>query len=511
MLKHAVRESMTQRFFRSFIVGFVLATAWPSLVAGQPVKWPSSSPPRPLPAHEARFPPYQVKTLPNGMSVVVVVHTEQPVVGVRLILRAGGAQDPAGKSGLAAMVATLLDQGTATRTAQQVADTIDSAGGRLETGAGRDLSFANVTVMKDSLDLGIGLLADVVRCPAFAQEELDRQRQQVVAALRVSYQDPAYVANVVFDRLVYGLHPYGFPRNGTPESVETLTREDLVQFHRRHYAPNNSILAVVGDLTVDEAMAAVTKAFGDWPRQEIPADPVAELPKPAKRIVVLDKPDAVQTEIRMGQIGIPRKNGDFMAVDLAIKILGGEGANRLHRVLRTERGLTYSASAGFDVLKKSGEFVAQTNTRSDATAEVLGLMMEEFWRLRRDRVNDVELSDAKAYLTGHFPLTIETPDEIATQILDVLFYELPVEELQTFRQRVNAVGVDDVERVSAKYLQPDRLSVVLVGNSATFLGQLKRVGFKSVDVIRLSDLDLTAPDFTRKNLAVAAAKTGRRP
>ena len=501
---------MHTRVFRLVLAASLVAWLWPSLLSGQAAKWPSSSPPRPLAAREVKFPPYEAKTLPNGMTVAVVVHNEQPAVSLRMILRAGVAQDPAGKFGVASMVATLLDQGTTTRTAQQVADTIDSAGGDLETGVGRDLSYANVTIMKDGLGLGMNLLADVVRRPAFAQEELDRQRQQVVAALRVSYQDPVYVASVVFDRLVYGFHPYGFPGNGTPASVEKLTRDDLVEFHRRYYAPNNCILAVVGDLTIDEAMAAVTGAFGDWARQEIPVDPAVEPPKPTQRVVVVDKPDAVQTEIRMGQIGIPRKDDDYMAVDLAIRILGGEGANRLHRVLRTERGLTYGVSADAETLKRSGEFEAQTNTRSEATGEVLRLMVDEFSRLRRDGVNDGELADAKAYLTGNFPLTIETPNDIATQILNVLFYDLPIKELQTFRQRVNAVSVDDIARVAVRYVQPDRLSIVLVGNSAAFLDQLKRVGFKRVEVVRLSDLDLTTVDFKRKDLADGRT-TARQP
>lgn len=489
---------MNRRLVRPVLAASLVAWLWPSLLSGQAAKWPSSSPPRPLAAGDVKFPPYEVKTLPNGMTVVVVVHNEQPAVSLRLIVRAGGAQDPVGKLGVASMVATLLDQGTTSRTAQQVADTIDSAGGELKTAVGRDLSYANVTIMKDGLGLGMSLLADVVRRPAFAQEELTRQRQQLVAALKVSYQDPSYVASIVFDRLVYGFHPYGFPGNGTPASVETLTREDLLEFHRRHYAPNNCLLAVVGDLTIDEAMAAVTGAFGDWARREIPADPAVEPPKSTQRVVVVDKPDAVQTEIRMGQIGIPRKDGDFVAVDLAIRILGGEGANRLHRVLRTERGLTYSVSAVARTWTRSGEFVAQTNTRSDATGEVLRLMVDEFSRLRRDSVDERELENAKAFLAGSFPLTIETPNDIATQILDVLFYGLPVKELQTFRSRVEGVSVDDVSRVVARYLRPDRLSVVVVGNAAAFLGQLERAGFRRVEVVRLSDLDLMSADFKRK-------------
>ena len=186
-----------------------------------------------------------------------------------------------------------------------------------------------------------------------------------------------------------------------------------------------------------------------------------------------------------------------MAVNLAIRILGGEGSNRLHQVLRTERGLTYGAQANMDTLKESGDFVAQTNTRSAATAEVLRLIFDEFWRLQREPVGERELADAKAYLTGSFPLTIETPDAIAMQVLNVVFYGLPIEELQNFRERVNAVTVDDIQRVARAYLKPDRLSVVLVGNLAAFEKDLKGVGFTNYERVELANLDLTTADFKR--------------
>jgi zinc protease len=392
-----------------------------------------------------------------------------------------------------------------------VADAIDFVGGDLSIGAGRDVSFANVTVMNDSLDLGVGLLADVVRNPSFAAEELARQRQLVASGLRVNYQNPDYVASVVFDRLVYGPHPYGLPKAGTPASVQALTRDDVVAFHGRHYAPNNCILAVVGDVTADQAMTAVNAAFADWPRGEIPAVATADPPKPTRRVVVIDKPDAVQTEIRIGQIGIRRKNDDFTAVDLAIRILGGEGGNRVHRLLRNERGLTYGATVDAETLKHSGAFVARTSTRPETTAEAVRLMIEEFWRLRRERVSDEELATAKAFVTGRFPLTLETPTEIAAQVLEVLFYELPVAELQTFRQRVDAVTADDVERVATGYLQPGILSVVLVGNAAALAGPLKRIGIGPIEVIRLADLDVTAADLVRNEAADAhRGASGRR-
>lgn len=483
------------------VVVALLGMGAPAAAQAPGAKWPSSSAPRPLVARDVRFPPYELRTLPNGLKVVVVVHPEQPVVSVRLITGAGGAQDPPGKPGVAALVSSLLDQGTTTRTAQQVADAIDSAGGRLTTGLGRDLSFAHVLVMKDGLAFGMNLLADVVRNPAFAAEELDRQRRQTLSALQVSYQDPNYLANLVFDRLVYGANPYGEPGNGTPESLPQITRDDLVAFHRAHFAPNNTLMAVVGDVTVAEAVDAVTKAFGDWEKREVPPFNPTEPPQPARRVIVVDKPDAVQTEIRVGHLGIPRKSTDYMAVDLAVRILGGAGANRLHRVLRVERGLTYGASAETETLKRGGQVVAETNTRSDATGEVLRLIVDEYWRLRRERVGEGELSSAKAYMTGNFPLTIETADDIATQVLNALFYDLPLEELQTFRQRVNLVSVDDIENAASKYLRPDRLAVVLVGRASEFVEQLKGVGFGKYEVIALSQLDVNQPDLRRKTPA----------
>ncbi|MGC4080758.1 MAG: insulinase family protein [Vicinamibacterales bacterium] len=178
-------------------------------------------------------------------------------------------------------------------------------------------------------------------------------------------------------------------------------------------------------------------------------------------------------------------------------MLGGEGANRLHQVLRTERGLTYGAKAEMDTLLEAGDFEASTNTRSEATGEVLRLLVDEMWRLQRERVGDRELGGVQAYMTGSFPITIETPDAIATQVLNVLFYGLPVEQLQNYRERVNAVRPDDIERVARYYLRPDRLSIVLVGNAAAFLGQLKGLGFTNVEVVEMDNLDLMAADFRR--------------
>jgi len=494
---------VTWRRRASAAVALVSVLGLPARSSAQTRNWPTERPPQPLPARDIKFPPYEVQTLPNGLQVVAVLHHEQPAVTMRLLVRAGTAADPKDKLGLAHLTASLLDQGVKNMSAQEMNDAVDFIGGAMGAGAGTDLTFCNMVVMKDSFEVGMRMLSDMARYPAFAPAEVERQRQQMVSGLKVSAEDPSYIANAVFDRLVYGFHPYGMPENGTPQTIASLTRDDLIAFHQRYFAPNNAILAIVGDVTADEAFTAAKKIFGDWAKRDLQPQTFIDPPDATRRVIVVDKPDAVQTEVRVGHIGIRRNHPDYMAVNLAIRILGGEGSNRLHQVLRTERGLTYGAQANMDALKETGDFEAETNTRSEATGEVLRLMVDELWRLQRERVSERELDGAKAYLTGSFPLTIETPESIAMQVVYTLFYGLPLDQLQTFRDRVNAVTPDDVQRVAKAFLRPDKLSVVLVGNAKAFASQLGTVGFSAYETVALADLDLTAANFKRSGTRAA--------
>jgi zinc protease len=283
-----------------------------------------------------------------------------------------------------------------------------------------------------------------------------------------------------------------------PDTIAKITREDLREFHRRYFAPNNSILAIVGDVAADEAMASATSAFGDWPRQPVQPPPLPEPPRPTRRIVAIDKPDSVQTAVRVGQLGIPRKSPDYMSMDQAIRILGGEGSNRLFRVLRSERGLTYSASADLNPMLLTGDITAETDTRTEATGEAVRVIVDEFTRLQRERIGDGELAGAQAYMTGSFPLTIETPGAIARQVVNAVFYDLSLDELRTYRQRATAVTPDDILRVARSYIQPDRLSIVMVGDAARFKDPLTKTGFGNYELVPLSSLDLSAADFKKR-------------
>jgi zinc protease len=478
------------------ILSLSLVAAGPA--GAQVADWPTERPPRPLPARDVKFPPYSLKTLGNGLQVIAVSHHEQPAVSVRLMVRAGGAQDPVDKPGVAALAAALLDQGTTSRTAEQIQHSIDSIGGVLGAGSGTEFTFVQAVVMKDSFNVGLDMVSDIAKNPAFSPQEIELQRKQMLSTLTVSYDDPEYLAGVVFERLVYGAHPYGRPDSGTPASLAAITRNDVVAFHQAWFGANNAILAVVGDVTADEAFAGAERAFGNWRKSANAAARAEEPPSSARRLVIIDRPGAVQTEIRAGNTALPRKHPDYLALDLAVKILGGEGGNRLHRVLRSDRGLTYGASADLNAIKDAGVIVADTDTRSETTGEALRLIVDEMWRLQRQRVGERELSDAQAYLTGSFPLTIETPSAIAMQVLSAVYFGLDLQELQTFRERVNAVTVDDIQRVARTYLRPDRLSIVLVGDASKFEKQLAGAGFDQFEKISVSDLDLSSPTLRRQ-------------
>jgi len=479
--------------------GGILATAalLIGVTAAHGQQWPVSRPPGPLTARAVAFPPYEIKTLSNGLQVLVVLHHEQPSVSFRLLVRAGAVQEPDSKPGVASFAAGLLNQGTTTKSAGDIANLIESAGGFIGVGSGNELSFVSGAVIKDQVDLVLGLASEMVQRPAFAQDEIDRQRSQALSALEVSYDDPDYLANLVFDRLVFGFHPYGRPNQGTRESMTRITRDDLVAYHRTWFVPNNALLAIVGDMTADEAFAAAEKAFGSWARRDIPEIKPMDPPPPTRRVVVIDRPGSAQTEIRVGHIGVARTHPDFITLDLAIRILGGEGANRLFGVLRSDRGLTYGASAEFHTYKSSGAIVAETDTRSSATGESLRLMVDEFFRLQRESVNPAELDGAQDFLAGNFPLTIESPAAIAQQVLAHMFYGLDLNEITTYRDRVERVTTIDIQRVARQFLKPDQMTIVMVGDASVFSSQLKALGFAEFEVIPVSQLDLNSPTLRR--------------
>lgn len=490
-----------KRLQRVGLGAVVVMASMAAPAAAQTATWPKESPPRPLPSRRVSFPAFKLKTLANGLQVLAVTQNEQPAVSYRLLIRAGAAQDAPDRPGVAAFVAALMDQGTTTRSAEAIANAIESAGGAMGVGAANEVTFVNGAVVKDKVALALDLASDIVQRPAFDPGEIRRRMDQAISGLQVSAEDPEFIANSLIDRLVFGFHPYGRPGPNSVDALRRITRDDMVAFHKAWFVPNNALLAIVGDLTAEEAFAAADKAFGGWAKGEVPTMKFDDPPPPTRRVVVVDRPGSVQTEIRVGQIGISRTHPDYVPVDMALRILGGEGANRLFGVLRSDRGLTYGASANYRAYKYGGSFIAETDTQSSTTGQVLRLTVDEFFRLQKEPVDPRELRGAQDYMSGNFPLTIETPAAIAMQVLNQLFFGLSLDELETYREEVDRVSVADIQRVARQFLFPDRLSIVLVGDASTFVDQLKAMGFDQFERIPAAQLDLNAPNLRKASAA----------
>jgi len=485
-----------------YLMVMAVVLGWHATAIAQTAK--PQQPPPPQPLRPLQFPAFEQRTLPSGLRVVIIEHHEQPAVSLRLIMKAGAIYDPADKPGLAQATAALLDQGTKTRSAQDIAKAIDFVGGQLSAGAEWDATHASAAVTSDQLDLGMELLADIVLNPAFKDEEIDRWRKQTLSGLQVQMEDPKFLAAAAFNRLIFGHHPYAQPLGGTPESVRALTREDLVRFHKSYYLPNVSIIAVVGDVKPADAFAKIERHFGRWEKGAEAPLPTFNVPqRGTPHIVVLDKPDAVQTEIRVGHVGIARTDPDYFTAQVFDTILGGSSQGRLYVEIRSKRGLTYGAYSGLAERLQPGFFWATTYTKTESTVETVGVILDELKRMQTELVPASELDARKAYLTGGFPLRIETPDGIATQVLDAMLYGYDKSYLETYRDRINSVTAEQVKAFANEKIHPDRVVMVLVGNASAFEADLKQK-FPAYEKIAYNEIDLMRPDLKRKKEEIAA-------
>lgn len=493
-------ESRTphRRFLQWRALGQLLCAA---LLFGLTTALAREFPPEVPPPKPFVLPSAQVRELPNGLKVVVIERHSLPLLTLRLVVKSGAQADPPDLAGTAQLVAGLLSQGTTRRSARQIAEAIDLMGGSIENAAEWDNSFVSLTVLSDHTELAFDLLAEMARQPTFAPAEIERRRTQTLSALEVLRDDPAYMADAVFSVLVYSGTPYGHPLDGTEESVRRLTQRDLQTFHTQHYHPSNCILAAVGDITPSQAATLAEKFFGEWGKGQTPPRlPGVAAVTSSRRIVVIDKPDAVQTEIRVGNLAIRRNNPDFYALTAANQILGGPAANRLFKALRSQQGLTYGASSDLVCQRGLGTWVAKTSTRTAETARSVRQVLDQMQRLRDHPVTDDELRTAQSYLVGHLALEFESSDNIASRVLELMVHDLPLDYWNRFPQNIKALKTEDLLTATRRYLDSERNVIVLVGSAAGFSRELSQLG--TWEVVPLRDLDLASPTLMRAGGAV---------
>jgi zinc protease len=457
--------------------------------------------------HTFHFPQAATKTLPNGLRVFVVTDRGEPAIAARLvILSAAGIKDPKDLPGIAEMTANLLTQGTQKRSAREIAEAIDFIGGSLGASAGKDSTTVTLDVVKKDLQIGLDLMSDVVLHPAFQAEELERQRQQLLSDLTVQYSDPAYLASVAFGRIVYGPSPYGLPEEGTPQTVGKFDPGQLAKFHDANYAPNQSLLAFAGDISPEEAFSCAEKYFGTWPKLNVTASapPVPEN-SAGMHIWLIDKSDAVQTQIRVGKLGIRRGDPNYIPVVVLNRIFGGGYNSRLNTEVRVKSGLTYNANSSFNAHRFAGSFAVETYTRTAATVEATKLVLDLISKMSTGEVTQKELDFAKDYLAGVYPIQSETAEQVADRVLTAAAFDLPTDYNSTYPERIRSVTPEQVREMARHYLSANNLQVVLAGNVGAFRDALKQAfPDAKYEEIPFDQVDVLAPDL-RKPKASASA------
>ncbi len=413
-------------------------------------------------------------TWPNGIRVVLMEYHRAPTITVTAAFPGGASEDPAGKSGLAALTADLLRHGTEKRTADQISEQVDFLGASLDGAAGDDRVTVSLGALAKDTDTGLDLFADVVRHPTFPVDEIERERQLEIAGLQALGEDPGAVARRVAREVVFAGHPYG--AQPTITSVKGISRQDIQGCYRRYFVPNRMILVAVGDFKTPEMLARLKSRFADWEKGAAPVIDVPRVKPTPRRQVIIDKPDATQTQVRYNRVAFSRGSPDYFAALVADAALGGGFTSRLVDEIRVNRSLTYSIGSGFGPERFGGSFTVSTFTKIETTRKLLDAVRIVLQKTATGGFTDAEVTKFKRYLMGDFAISVQTPEALAGQLADIAFFNLPPNYLQTYLGHIRTVTKADVNRIARTYFSPGRLNIVLVAPARTVGPQLTGLG-----------------------------------
>ncbi len=462
----------------------VLAAVGPA-VAQEPVR--SRPPLGPVP--ELDFPAPKRVTLPNGLRLVVVEKHNVPLVQVNVLIGAGSVYEDDARLGLASLVADLLDEGAAGRSALEIADAFESLGARFSSDADLHTAQISLRVPVGRLDGALGLAADVIQRPDFAAAELERKRAERITALIRSHDEPNAIASVLFEQVLFGsAHAYGRSSLGTEQTLSAIDAESVRAFHRRLYRPNNATVVVVGAIDTESALIAVQSAFGRWERADVPTVSLPAAPvRSARTVYLVDKPGAAQSVIAVGSVAVPRATPDYAVLEVLNTVLGGSFTSRLNQNLREEKGYTYGASSDFDYRLFPGPFRAGAAVQTDATAPALREFMRELEAIRAPIPED-ELSRARNFLAMRYPAGFQSVAAVAARVGELVEYELPDDTFDRYVGDVLGVSAAAALGAARKYVRPDDVAIVVVGDRARVEAGIRELGLGEVRVLSVEDV-----------------------
>lgn len=403
--------------------------------------------------------------LNNGITLIFVETHALPMVNISVAIKTGAIYDLPEKAGVANLTASLLDEGTKNRTSRQIAEEIDFIGGRLSTTGGMDYSSASLVVLKKDIKTGLDLLSDTLLNPVFPEDEVERKKKEILASIIADKDDPGAVASKAFYKAVFGSHPYALPVEGDEESIGKISRDDIVSFYRKYYRPNNTIMAVVGDLELKEAVRLIETYFKSWEKEDIKFPDIPSVEKVKKGESILINKNITQANIVLGHTGISRDNPDFYAVLVMNYILGGGGfSSRLTKEIRDNKGLAYSVYSRFDVNRYPGAFAVAVQTKNETSRVAMDGILSELKKIREEKVTDDELKEARDYITGSFPLRLDTNAKIAGYLIFIEYYNLGLDYFAQYIKKIEGVTKDDIMRVAKRYIDVENYFTVAVAN-----------------------------------------------
>ncbi|HST92653.1 MAG TPA: pitrilysin family protein [Brevundimonas sp.] len=452
------------------------------------------APPTPGAARAVVTPAVVERTLSNGLRVIAARSTNLPIMNAQLVIAGGAAGDGAGRAGLASMTADLATRGAGGRTAAEIARTLEALGANVGGGAGADATTLSLSAPVSSAEHVGGVFADIVQRPTFSANEFERSRTQRVNALTVALRDPGALASLTVNRLAFGAAPYGSPTGGTPASLATLTRDQIVDFHGRWWRPDNAALIITGGMEPEEAFAFAERTLGGWTRPSGPA-PVAVnragSAAPAPRVVVVDLPGAGQAVVSAAVRGPRRADDAWYPLAVANSVIGGGQNGRLFQEIRAKRGLSYGANSSISARVDGGLLTANTQTKNESAAEVVGLVLAEFDRLKAEPVPEQAVVDRETFVNGGFSRALETTGGLGGILADAVTYGLPLTEIQTYQQKIAATTPASLTQ-AAGIVDAGQAYVVVVGQASMFIDAL-RSAYPDLVVIPAAQLDLDSP------------------
>lgn len=435
-----------------------------------------TAPLRPALASELKIPHPTHLRLPNGLEVLLVERHDLPIVSAMLVVHAGTVNDPKDKPGVADMTAALLTKGTTAHTAHQIASQLDAMGASLEAAAEPDRTDVHLNVLKRDLDAGLSLMGEVVAHPAFAPSEFVKVKQLEAAGVQSALDDPSRLLTMVTARGLYGMSAYGHPLSAGLKAMEAIARDDVARYYRDHYRVDRSSLVVVGDVTPAELAQHFVQPFRDWvtaPTQDSPSDPIVPTGWHGAQLVDMD---LNQANISVSFPAIARTDPDYYPLLVTTHILGGGYLSRLYKHVREERGLAYSVYATNVLRRKAGASVIVLQTKQESLSEALQLVLDQVRDLREHPVSEHELAAVKTYFAGKLPRDLEANQDLGEEMAEISFYGLGDDYFDRLLPRIQAVTVQDVQRVARKYFDADHQIVNVVGKALVVRGAMAPYG-----------------------------------